>query len=118
MNANTITLTNDTFESEVLNSDIPVVVDFWAAWCGPCRLISPIVETLGVEFAGRAKVAKLNVDDYPKIASRYNIQAVPTLLFFHQGQLVDAAVGVAPKHELAQKLNALLNGDRASSQAA
>ena len=103
-----ITLTDATFESEVLASSIPVLVDFWTPWCGPCRMISPMIEALAVSFAGQAKVAKLNIDDYVEIARQYGIQAAPTLLFFQDGQVVDQVVGVVPKQQLVDKLNTLL----------
>jgi thioredoxin 1 len=118
MAAHLVTLTDETFEQEALNSEIPVLVDFWAAWCGPCRLISPIVEALGTEFAGRAKVAKLNVDQHTEIASRYQISAIPTLLIFQGGRVVDEVVGVVSQRELTARLNAVLAGDRATTQAA
>lgn len=114
---NLIQLTNQNFAQEVLHSSIPVVVDFWAAWCGPCRVVHPIVQALATQFAGQAKVAKLNIDDYPEIASQYNIHAVPTLLFFHNGQVVDEVIGVVPQRQLAAKLKALLENDRSASPA-
>jgi thioredoxin 1 len=113
---NPIQLTNDTFASEVLQSSVPVVVDFWAPWCGPCRVVRPIVEALATEFAGQAKVAKLNIDDYPELATQYAVHAIPTLLFFQNGQVMDEAVGVVSKQSLAAKLNTLL--DRHSASAA
>ncbi len=104
-----ITVTSDTFHADVLHSDIPVLVDIWAPWCGPCRVISPIVEDLAQEFAGRAKVAKLNSDDNADIANQYQVQAIPTLLIFENGQLVDRIVGLASKASLASRLNQILN---------
>lgn len=108
MNANAIKLTSDNFAQTVLNSDVPVVVDFWAAWCGPCRLVGPIVEDLATEFVDRARVGKLNVDEESEIASQYAISAIPTLLFFQNGQVVDTVIGIASKRELVAKLTALL----------
>jgi thioredoxin 1 len=105
---NTKKLTNDNFDREVLASPIPVVVDFWAAWCGPCRIVAPVIDALSVEFADRAQVGKLNIDENPEIASRYYIQAIPALLFFQNGEVVDRVVGVAPQTVLSEKLAALL----------
>jgi len=110
-----LTLTAENFQTEVIESKTPVLVDVWAAWCGPCRVISPIVEEIAVNFAGRATVAKLNIDEYGEIASRYNVQAIPTLLFFQDGVIVDRVVGVVSAKVLTQKLNSLLAqaiGDR------
>jgi len=106
--SSTVTLTSDNFYYEVLESAIPVMVDFWAPWCGPCRILGPIVEDLAAQFAGRVKVGKLNIDDYPLLASKYEITAVPTLLVFRNSQVVDRAVGVSPKNTLIQALNALI----------
>jgi len=96
------------FQEEVLESTIPVLVDLWAPWCMPCRMISPIVEELSNENQGKLKVCKLNTDENQNIAARYGIQGIPTLLFFKDGQEVDRIVGVAPKQKLQQKLDAML----------
>ncbi|NER79715.1 MAG: thioredoxin [Leptolyngbya sp. SIO1D8] len=103
-----ITLTDENFEEEVLKSDIPVVVDFWAAWCGPCRLMNPIIDTLAAQFEGKAKLAKINIDDYDQVANQYHIMGVPTLLFFKAGNLVERTEGVTPQEAIAEKINTLL----------
>lgn len=104
----TIHVTTDQFDEEVLQSSVPVLVDFWAVWCGPCRAIAPHVDAISEEYAGRAKVVKLNVDEEPEIALRYGIQSIPTLLFFKDGKVQDMIVGVVPKQTIVQKLEALL----------
>ena len=96
------------FQQEVLESSIPVLVDLWAPWCMPCRMISPIVEELSNENQGKLKVCKLNTDENQNIAARYGIQGIPTLLFFKDGQEVDRIVGVTPKPIIQQKLDAIL----------
>ncbi len=106
-NSKYIKLTEDNFESEVLASSDTVLVDFWAAWCGPCRIVNPLIEALAADFEGIAKVGKLNIDDYGQLAMQYNVQAIPTLLFFKDGQVVDRVVGIVPKEVLADKLNTL-----------
>ncbi|TVP68211.1 MAG: thioredoxin [Leptolyngbya sp. LCM1.Bin17] len=103
-----ITLTADNFEAEVLQSDVPVLVDFWAAWCGPCRIMNPIIEELAETFAGKAKVAKLNVDEEDALALQYHVMAIPTLIFFHQGERADTVEGVVAKDDLVAKLEALV----------
>lgn len=99
------------FEEEVLKSELPVVVDFWAAWCGPCRSMAPIVEQVADEFAGRVKVAKLNVDENQTLTQRFGIKGIPTLLFFRNGKVVAQEVGYMPKEAVVQKLNWLLGGE-------
>lgn len=103
-----VTLTAENFSSEVLASAAPVLVDFWAPWCGPCRVANPLIEGLAIEFAQTAKVGKLNIDEQPEIASQYGIQAIPTLLFFQYGQIVDKVVGVVSLAELTAKMSALV----------
>lgn len=105
--ADYVTGTDDNFESEVLHSDQPVLVDFWATWCGPCRTIAPTIEELASEYEGRAKVVKLDVDNNPQTAMKYGIRSIPSLLFFKGGKPVDQMVGVVPKRVLAEKLDTL-----------
>ncbi len=93
-------VTDTTFESEVLNSPLPTVVDFWAAWCAPCRAIAPAVEELAKQYAGKVKVVKLNVDENPRTPGRYGIMGIPTLILFKGGQVVDQLVGAVPRPKL------------------
>lgn len=96
------------FEEVVLKSKVPVLVDFWAEWCGPCRMVGPVVDELSKEYDGKAVIGKVNVDFNPKIATDYGIMSIPALLYFKNGQLVDKQVGAVPKHVLAGKLDAQL----------
>ena len=96
------------FEQEVLKASIPVLVDLWAAWCGPCRMIAPIVEELAGTYQGKVKMGKLNVDDHPQVAAQYRIMNIPTLLLFKGGQEVDRIVGVVPKQELTRRIEGAL----------
>ena len=103
-----VELTDDNFEQEVLKSDLPVLVDFWAIWCGPCRMVGPIVDELAKEYAGKLKVGKLNVDNNGKTSIKYGIMSIPSLLFFKKGQVVDQMVGAAPKNSFVEKLDRIL----------
>ena len=106
--AKPIELSSKNFESEVLKSDVPVMVDFWATWCGPCRMIAPIVEELATEYEGRAKVAKLDVDSNQDIAMNYRILSIPNLLFFKDGKVVDQIIGAVPKKHFIEKMERLV----------
>jgi len=101
-------LTQSNWEEEVLNSDIPVLVDFWAPWCGPCRMVAPVVSEIAEEYKGKLKVGKLNTDEEPEIAVRYGIMSIPTLMIFKNGEVVDQIIGAVPKEYLVEKLKQVL----------
>ncbi len=101
-------LTDSNFETEVLSSEKVSIVDFWAEWCGPCRVVGPFVEELATEYEGQAVIGKVNVDDNPGISAKYGIRNIPTILFIKGGEVVDKQVGAVPKAVLEQKLKALL----------
>jgi len=103
-----INITDDTFEQEVLQSDIPVIVDFWATWCGPCKMIAPILEELATDYSNQVKIVKLDVDANNKTAGKYNIMSIPSLLFFKNGEVVDQVVGAIPKAQLSSRIDGVL----------
>jgi thioredoxin len=103
----TIAINETTFETEVLQSDKPTLVDLWAPWCGPCRLIAPLVDEIAEENSERFKIAKVNIDDNPQIAQRFDIRSIPTLLFFKDGELRDQVVGTVPKSAMLARLESL-----------
>jgi thioredoxin 1 len=105
-----IEINEQTFENEVSKSSQPVVVDFWAAWCGPCRSMAPVIEQVAEEFASKVKFGKVNVDQNQALTARFGIKGIPTLLFFKSGQVVDQEVGFIPRGVIVEKVNALLDG--------
>jgi thioredoxin 1 len=101
---NPIHLTDNSFRKEVLESDLPVLVDFWAPWCGPCRMIAPIVDELARDYSKKLRVCKLNVDDNPRVATQYSVMSIPTLIFFKNGKIIEQIVGALNKVELKRKI--------------
>jgi len=102
---NLVTLTSENFEKEVLQSATPVLVDFWAEWCGPCKMLSPILDELAGEYEGRVKIAKVNIEHDQELATRYGVQSIPTLLLFSQGQVTDQIVGLRSKKDLKSRFD-------------
>ncbi|EAW34650.1 thioredoxin [Lyngbya sp. PCC 8106] len=101
-------VTDASFKQDVLESDVPVLVDFWAPWCGPCRMVAPVVEEIAEQYAGKVKVVKLNTDENPTVANQYGIRSIPTLMIFKEGQRVDMVVGAVPKTTLANTIEKYL----------
>jgi len=105
---NYVELSDANFEEEVLNSEIPVIVDFWAEWCAPCRVIEPLVDELAQQYSGKVKVGKMDVDQNPQSSMNYGIRSIPTLLFFKEGKAVDQLLGAVPKNQIEEKITELI----------
>jgi thioredoxin 1 len=103
-----VTITDDNFEEEVLKSDKPVLIDFWAVWCGPCKMVAPIVEEMAKEYEGRAKIGKLDVDSNQQTSINYGVRSIPTLLIFSGGELKETIIGAVPKTHIVEKLESVI----------
>lgn len=99
-----IVLTSENFENEVMNSDKPVMIDFWAAWCGPCRMLGPVISEIAAEYEGKVKVGKVNVDEQPELAAQFHVASIPTVVVIRDGKVVNTSVGVRPKKQLVDML--------------
>jgi len=108
MSGNVLEFSDDQFQSEVLESSQPVLVDFWAPWCGPCKMLAPTIDEVANEFEGKVRVGKMNTDENPQTATQHNVSAIPTVMLFKGGQVVEKFVGVTPKEQFATKINAHL----------
>ncbi len=106
--SNATEITADNFESEALQADVPVVVDFWAPWCGPCQMIAPILESLAEKYAGKIKLGKVNLDEHPQLAAEYGIRSIPAVLIFKDGQVAERVIGVQPEEHLAALIDQVL----------
>lgn len=104
MGENTLTISDDNFEAEVLSSEIPVLVDFWATWCGPCKAIAPMIDELAAEYSGKLKIGKVNVDENPKTPGKYGVRGIPTLILFKGGEIVEQVTGAVPKSQIEELL--------------
>jgi thioredoxin 1 len=114
MAGKTVAVTDDTFEQQVLKSDKPVMVDFWAPWCGPCRAVAPVLEDLATEYGDRLVVAKLNTDENPRYVNQFGIMAIPTMIFFKDGRMVDRVEGAGPKSFYKSRIEGLLKSEVAA----
>ena len=103
-----VTITDNNFEEEVINSDLPVLIDFWAAWCGPCRMVEPIVEEIATEYDGKVKIGKLDVDANQQTSIKYGVRSIPTLLVFKSGELMETIIGAVPKKHIVEKLEKVM----------
>lgn len=108
MAGNVMEVSDNTFESDVLKSELPTLVDFWAPWCGPCKSIAPVLEQIAADYAGKVKIVKVNIDDNPQTPAQYNVRGIPNLVFFNNGQVVEQIVGAVPKEQLVEALNKLV----------
>ena len=106
--AEPIELTEENFASEVLEADMPVMIDFWAPWCGPCRMVAPVIESLADKYEGKIKVAKVNLDEHPALASQYGVRSIPAIFIFNNGEVAERAVGVQPEDTLSAMIDRVL----------